>query len=55
VTPLPDGLLFPESVLSSGWFTLLATVVALNTIIYVGLTLAKVIPWPRQFHPRRVR
>lgn len=49
------GILLPEQVLSSNWFALLATVVALNTIIYVGLTFAKVIPWPKQFHPNRVR
>ena len=33
----------------------LATVVAFNTIIYVGLTLSKLIPMPQQFHPSRVR
>ena len=49
------GLLLPESVLTSPWFLLLATVVAFNTIIYVGLTLAKLIPWPQQFHPQWVR
>ena len=33
----------------------MATVVAFNTIIYIGLTLSKLIPMPRQFHPDRVR
>lgn len=51
----PTGVLLPASTLNSTWFTLLATFVAFNTIIYVGLTLSKLIPWPRQFHPRRVR
>ena len=51
----PAGLLLPESVLTSQWFILLATIVAFNTIIYLGLTLSKLIPWPRQFHPSRVR
>lgn len=51
----PTGLLLPQEVLYSWWFMLLATVVAFNTVIYVGLTLAKVIPWPRQFHPAQVR
>lgn len=49
------GILLPQSVLVSPWFLLLATMVAFNTIIYVGLTLAKLIPWPRQFHPSQVR
>jgi len=51
----PAGILLPQTVLTSNWFILLATVVAFNTIIYVGLTLAKLIPMPRQFHPARVR
>ena len=55
MTPVPAGVLLPASTLHSTWFTLLATFVAFNTIIYVGLTLSKLIPWPRQFHPRRVR
>jgi hypothetical protein len=49
------GILLPDSVLVSPWFLLLATMVAFNTIIYVGLTLAKLIPWPQQFHPSLVR
>ncbi len=52
---VPAGILLPESVLTSQWFILLATVVAFNTIIYLGLTLSKLIPWPRQLHPSRVR
>ncbi len=55
MTPVPAGILLPQSVLSSPWFILLATVVAFNTIIYLGLTLSKLIPWPRQIHPSRVR
>ncbi len=55
MTRVLGGLLLPESVLTSQWFILLATVVAFNTIVYLGLTLAKLIPLPRQFHPNRVR
>ncbi len=51
----PAGILLPQSVLTSSWFILMATVVAFNTIIYIGLTLSKLIPMPRQFHPDRVR
>lgn len=50
-----QGLLLPNSTVSSVWFTILATVVAFNTIIYVGLTVSKFIPWPRQIHPSKVR
>lgn len=52
---VPTGIVLPESVLTSQWFLLLATVVAFNTVVYLGLTLAKLIPWPRQFHPAWVR
>lgn len=51
----PAGILLPESVLSSSWFLVMATVVAFNTIIYIGLILSKLIPMPKQFHPHRVR
>jgi len=49
------GVLLPETVLEQPWFTAFALFVALNTIVYLGLTLAKVIPWPGQIHPRQVR
>lgn len=55
MTIVPAGLLLPQSTLSSHWFHVLATFVAFNTIIYLGLTVSKLIPWPRQFHPSRVR
>jgi diguanylate cyclase (GGDEF)-like protein len=53
--PVPAGLLLPQSTLTQPWFLLLALVVAFNTIIYLGLTFAKLVPWPAQIHPRRVR
>lgn len=52
---LLGGLVFPQEVLVSPWFLLLATVVAFNTIIYLGLTISKFVPWPRQFQPRKLR
>lgn len=52
---VPQGLLLPESTLTSTWFLILSTVVAFNTIIYLGLTVSKFIPWPRQIHPSKVR
>lgn len=55
MSALIGGILLPESVLSSTWFALLATVVAFNTIVYVGLTLSKLVPLPKQIHPSQVR
>jgi diguanylate cyclase (GGDEF)-like protein len=51
----PTGIVLPADLLTSHWFVLLLTLVAFNTIIYVGLTVAKLIPMPRQLHPSRVR
>ena len=55
MTLTPAGLLLHESVLSSYAFKVFALVVALNTLIYLGLTMLKFVPWPRQMTPRRVR
>lgn len=49
------GILLPETILDQPWFAVFALFVALNTIVYLGLTLAKVIPWPDQVHPNTVR
>jgi GGDEF domain-containing protein len=49
------SLLLPSSVLSSTWFRVFSLFVAINTLIYLGLTLSKFVPWPRQVHPRKVR
>ncbi|WP_082677855.1 hypothetical protein [Leucobacter chromiiresistens] len=38
------GLLFPEEILSSEWFGVFATVVAINTLIYVVLGVSKLVP-----------
>ncbi len=38
------GVLLPSSVLQSGWFQLLAAFVAINTLIYAGLSVAKLFP-----------
>lgn len=52
---LPAGVVLPESVLEAPWFTTFAIAVAFNTLVYLGLTFSKLIPWPSQIHPRRVR
>jgi hypothetical protein len=38
------GLVFSESVLHSEWFAVLAAFVAINTVMYCVLTIAKMLP-----------
>jgi hypothetical protein len=38
------GVLLPSSVLHSGWYQALAGFVAVNTVIFAFLALAKIIP-----------
>jgi hypothetical protein len=38
------GILLPVEVLTSGWFQALAAFVAINTLVYAALSLAKLIP-----------
>lgn len=40
------GLLLPDAVVSSPIFAVLATFVAINTVIYVALAVAKILPKP---------
>lgn len=50
------GILFPQDFLQSRFFIVLSTLVALNTVIYAALALAKVIPkWYRPSWTRRGR
>ena len=53
LTPL--GILLPESVLYSTWFAVLATFVAINTVMYVTLATLKALPAirPRDWFRRR--
>ncbi|HJR50695.1 MAG TPA: hypothetical protein VJ794_06280 [Gemmatimonadales bacterium] len=39
-----QGLLLPESVLGSDLFAVLAAFVAINTVMYVALAIAKMLP-----------
>lgn len=45
--PLHRGLLFPGSYLQNSWFLIALSFVAINTLIYLGLTLAKLLPRPK--------
>ena len=40
----PYGILLPAEVLQSGWFQALALFVAVNTLVFVGISLAHLIP-----------
>lgn len=50
---LPAGILLPESLLYSQWFSVLASFVAINTVIYLVLGLTKILPVVRL--PKRKR
>lgn len=46
---LPDsvtvlGILFPESILDSTWFAVLSAFVAINTVMFLALAVAKTLP-----------
>lgn len=49
------GVLLPESTLDATWFRVLAAFVVVNTLVYVLLTVAKVLPriHPGRWLPRR--
>lgn len=55
-----QGILLPESFLQSRFFIVLATYVALNTVIYAALSIVHLIPkmykpsWLRGHRPRGV-
>ena len=55
MSPVPAGILLPESILTAPWFGVFAAFVAFNTVIYLGLTLAKFIPWPDPVGPTALR
>ncbi|MHA7262222.1 hypothetical protein ACX80W_03345 [Arthrobacter sp. TMN-37] len=55
---VPLGLVFPESILDSEVFAVLATFVAINTVMYAALAIVKVLPKahvPGWLRPRRER
>ena len=49
-----SGMLFSENTLGSLWFSVLAAFVAVNTVMYVALAVAKILPkvHPRDWLPR---
>jgi hypothetical protein len=55
---VPSGIFFPQSLLDTDWFAILATFVAINTVMYAALAAVKVLPkvyrpgWLRTRHER---
>jgi hypothetical protein len=43
-TTLPLGILLPDSTLDHTWFAVLSAFVAINTIMYTALAVAKILP-----------
>ncbi len=41
---VPLGILFPEALVRSHGFAILAAFVAINTVVYVALSIAKALP-----------
>lgn len=58
VLGVPAGILLPESFLHSPWFAIMATFVAINTVMYAALAVSKILPklhrpnWLRRPHER---
>ncbi len=48
------GIVLPESTLRATWFAVLAAFVAINTVMYLALAVAKILPkvHPRDWLPR---
>ena len=49
-----QGLLLPQDTLSTPWFAVLAAFVAINTVMYAALAVAKMLPklYPSDWLPR---
>lgn len=45
---LQAGILLPDTIFAEEWMWYLAAFVAFNTIVFVGLSIGKFVPWPRQ-------
>lgn len=59
---MPFGILFPEALVRSHPFAILAAFVAINTVVYVALSVAKALPkiyltdyLPRRYHRAETR
>ena len=51
-----QGILFPQEWLTTDWFSIFATVVAINTLVYVVLGVSKLFPvWHLKLFKRNGR
>jgi len=52
---LSHGVLLPAGLVQTGWFATLSTFVAINTVMFTALAVAKVLPRPHpsSWLPRR--
>lgn len=50
----PTGLLLPESLVGSVGFGIFVIFVGINTLVYLGLTVGRLVPWPRPVQPHRL-
>ncbi|MCF8556093.1 MAG: hypothetical protein K9G28_00945 [Candidatus Nanopelagicales bacterium] len=48
VDDLLAGIMLPDSIFEQEWMWYLGAFVAFNTVVFVGLSLGKFIPWPPQ-------
>ena len=54
---VPTGIVFPETLLQSHFFAVLAAFVAINTVMYAALAIGKILPmvYPGDWLPNRKR
>ena len=54
---VPTGIVFPETLLQSQFFAVLAAFVAINTVMYAALAIGKIVPmvYPGDWLPSRKR
>lgn len=54
---VPTGIVFPETLLQSHFFAVLAAFVAINTVMYAALAIGKIVPmvYPGDWLPNRRR
>jgi hypothetical protein len=47
MTTLIGGILLPSSLFQAPWFITLGAFVAFNTVLFVGLSIGKILYWPQ--------
>lgn len=52
---IDTGVLLPQDIMNTAWFFYLAAFVAFNTLVFVGLSIGRIVYWPRPLSWMRVR